>query len=283
MKINRFFTDILRANLRNPRSRGATDELTNRVFLRVWKHGIESVQDGERVHVADDEPRLDSSGYKANFNERHKHLALIRNGAAGFGVVCTAVDSETTNARKIDTFDKTTLLQLGTFSKEDGRTYAHIDARVPVGELTLDNPSTEDVLIISRKKIDATIKAALVNARVGQGKFRSEVLELWGNRCAVTGSVTVDAIRASHIKPWRHSTDEERLDPNNGLPLVASLDALFDTGLISFASSGTLIVSSVLSKSERQIFGLDSQSLIKAPPQKTVEYLAYHRDSVFRK
>jgi len=253
------------------------------VFLRVWEDQIESVQSGERILVTRDKPRLDSSSYKAGFNERARHLDRIQNGAAGFGVICTAVDSETTNARAIDTFDETTLLQLGTFSKEDGRTYAHIDARVPVGELTLDNPSTEDVLIISRKKIDATIKAALVNARVGQGKFRTEVLELWGNCCAVTGSVTVDAIRASHIKPWRHSTDEERLDSNNGLPLVASLDALFDAGLISFASSGTLIVSSVMSKSERQVFRLNSQSLTKAPPQQTAEYLAYHRDSVFRK
>ncbi len=253
------------------------------MFLRVWEDQIETVQSGERIHVADDEPRLDSSSHKAGFNERHRHLERIQNGAAGFGVVCTAIDPNTMESKEIDTFDETTLLQLGTFTKENGQTYAHIDARVPVKELTLDNPRTEDVLIIARKKIDSTIKAALVNSRVGQGKFRSEVFELWDNCCAVTGSVTIDAIRASHIKPWRHSTTEERLNPNNGLPLVASFDALFDAGLISFASSGVMIVSSVLSESERKIFGLNSQSLTKAAPQKTALYLAYHRDCVLKK
>ena len=280
MRINRFFAEILGAKRRNPVwSWGATDPMTNRVFLCVWEDQIETVPDGERIFVARDEPRRTSPG----FAERHKHLDRIQNGAAGFGVVCTAVDPHTEKSKRIDRFDETTLLQLGDFTKENGRTYASIDARVPVEDLALDNPILEDVLIITRKKIDSTTKAALVNARVGQGKFRSEVLELWGNRCAVTGSETCDAIRASHIKPWRHSTDAERLDPNNGLPLVASLDALFDAGLISFASSGTLIVSSVLSKSERRIFGLNSQSLAKPPPQKTALYLAYHRDYVFKK
>ena len=284
MGINRFFAEILGAKRRNPVwSWGATDPLTNRVFLCVWEHQIESVPDGERVYVADDEPRLNSSSHKAGFNERARHLDRIQNSAAGFGVVCTAVDPHTKKSKRIDKFDETTLLQLGDFTKEDGRTYASIDARVSVRELTLDNPILADVLIITRKKIDSTTKAALVNARVGQGKFRSEVLELWGNCCAVTGSATRDAIRASHIKPWRYSTNEERLDPKNGLPLVASLDALFDAGLISFASSGTLIVSSVMPKSERQIFGLNSQSLTKTPPQKTVKYLAYHCDRVFKK
>lgn len=283
MGINSFFSDILGVKLPTLYSWGAVDNMTNRVFLRVWEHQIESVPDGERVYVADDEPRLASSSYKANFNERRRHLSCIRNGAAGFGVVSTADNPESTKSKRTRTFDATTLLQLGTLTKENGRTYAHIDARVPVGDLTLDNPRTEDVLIISRKKIDSTTKAALVNARVGQGKFRLEVLELWGNCCAVTGSATSDAIRASHIKPWKCSTNEERLDSKNGLPLVASLDALFDAGLISFASSGTLIVSSVMPKSERQIFGLNSQSLTKTPPQKTVKYLAYHRDRVFRK
>ena len=279
MSINHFFTDILKVKLQNIRwSWGAFDEMTNRVFLRVWDYYVEHVPDGERILVGHEKPRQHPHGY----NERCKHLNLIREGATGFGVVCTPVDTEA-KSWKIKLFNEATLLQLGDLTEENGRTYASIDARVPVEDLALDNPILEDVLIITRKKIDSTTKAALVNARVGQGKFRSEVLELWGNCCAVTGLETCDAIRASHIKPWRHSTDAERLDPNNGIPLVASLDALFDAGLISFASSGTLIVSSVLSKSERRIFGLNSQSLAKPPPQKTALYLAYHRDYVFKK
>lgn len=142
---------------------------------------------------------------------------------------------------------------------------------------------TEDLKAILKRPIKSTTKDTLISARLGQGTFRSQVLQVWGNRCCITRSRTLDAIRASHIKPWRKSSDEERLDPNNELPLLASLDALFDVGLISFESSGRLIVSSQLSDAERLIFGVGEQSLTKRPTAKTAEYLAYHLNHVFRK
>ena len=287
MNITRFFTDILGAKLRTSYSWGAFNDMTNHVFLRVWKDSIESVSDGERILVLPDQPRLASSSYKANFNERRRHLNHIQNGAAGFGVLCTAADPETAEARKMAKFDETTLLQLGSLTEENNKTYAYIDVRVPIEELphqhTGYNTLIKDIRTIVRKGPESTTKEALVSARVGQGIFRAKVLELWDNCCSVTSSATVAAIRASHIKPWRHSTDEERLDPNNGLPLVASLDALFDAGLISFESSGTLIVSSILLEPERQIFGLNTLSLTKTPTRKTARYLEYHRDCVFGK
>lgn len=107
--------------------------------------------------------------------------------------------------------------------------------------------------------IGPTTKKALIDARRGQGRFRESVLKRWGQRCAVTSSVTYKAIRASHIKPWSECTNEERLDPENGLPLVASLDALFDAGLISFDSDGVLIVSPEMSVEERN--GIDKVSV----------------------
>ncbi|MFM9964068.1 MAG: HNH endonuclease [Planctomycetaceae bacterium] len=135
----------------------------------------------------------------------------------------------------------------------------------------------EDIDEVKHRDIGATTKSALVNARIGQGQFRTDVFSRWGNRCAVTGSTTREAIRASHILPWRDSTDEQRLDPNNGLPLIANLDALFDIGLISFDSSGQLLVSSKLAEAERRIFGLGNQALLKSPSEKTAAYLAGHR------
>jgi hypothetical protein len=72
------------------------------------------------------------------------------------------------------------------------------------------------------------------------------------------------------------------LDPSNGLPLVASLDALFDAGLISFAPSGRLIVSSTLNAAERRIFQVDEKSLTMILGGKTAEYLAFHQERVFQ-
>ncbi|QGQ27026.1 HNH endonuclease [Gimesia benthica] len=87
-----------------------------------------------------------------------------------------------------------------------------------------------DVRGILQGEPTSTTKEQLILARVGQGQFRKGVLALWNDRCAVTG--TTFAVRASHIKPWRDCSDDERIDPNNGLPLVATLDALFDSYLI---------------------------------------------------
>lgn len=141
---------------------------------------------------------------------------------------------------------------------------------------------SQDVIQILERESDPTTRKALVDARLGQGKFREQVLALWGNQCAVTGATTREAIRASHIIPWSESV-EKRLDPHNGLPLTANLDALFDRGLISFESSGEMIVSPQLSGSERKLLQLDQQKLSKSPTPETAAYLALHRERFFGK
>ena len=78
------------------------------------------------------------------------------------------------------------------------------------------------------QNIPYTDRLALVKARVGQGLFRDKLLNRWENKCAVTGSTVLQILRASHMKPWRESTNFERLDPANGLLLTANFDALFD-------------------------------------------------------
>jgi len=137
--------------------------------------------------------------------------------------------------------------------------------------------------IANTPTLSATSKKTLIDARLGQGRFRGHVLRHWGTRCAVTSSKTEAAIRASHIKPWRDCNNAQRLDPQNGLPLIASLDALFDRGLISFESSGRMIVSSLLSPEEQNIFGLKNASLRKSPSTKMASYLAHHRKHTFQR
>ena len=137
--------------------------------------------------------------------------------------------------------------------------------------------------VLQSPNLSATSKKALVNARLGQGWFRESVLRRWGGCCAVTSSSTDKAIRASHIKPWKNCTNKERLDPENGLPLIASLDALFDRGLISFEPSGRMIVSSLLNAAERKIFGIEKASLRKPPTTKMAAYLAHHRKHALKR
>lgn len=120
-----------------------------------------------------------------------------------------------------------------------------------------------------------------VSARVGQGLFRERVLNRWNGACAVTGCVVLAAIRASHIKPWRVCSDVEKVDPCNGLPLVATLDALFDQGLISFSNDGAMLISASLDRSARELFGIPG-NLRRPLSAEHRHFLEYHRLEVFQ-
>ena len=73
----------------------------------------------------------------------------------------------------------------------------------------------------------STKRAAVIQARRGQGLFRRRV-EKREASCRVTHVNDPVYLRASHIKPWRKSTDKEKLDGNNGLMLSPHIDMLFD-------------------------------------------------------
>ncbi|MBN9788867.1 hypothetical protein DMP17_09690 [Pseudonocardia sp. TMWB2A] len=136
----------------------------------------------------------------------------------------------------------------------------------------------EDVQNILTSDLSNSEKANLVRARLGQGKFRKQVMQVWRNSCAVTGCQIPAMLRASHIKPWRDcETTAERLSADNGLMLTANLDALFDRGLISFDAKGLMLISPEISDMDRERLGLQHARLTVAPSQWQERYLAYHR------
>lgn len=128
--------------------------------------------------------------------------------------------------------------------------------------------------------LSATERDAAVRERVGQDLFRQGLLALWNGRCAVTGLETPALLRASHAKPWRLASDEERLDVYNGLLLAAHLDAAFDAGLISFTPSGELLVSDRLAHEDRNLLGLRGWPPIQLRPEHQ-PYMKFHREVVF--
>ena len=281
MKISEFFKEILKAPLANIRwSWGAVRRNSDQVFLRVWADQIDETIRPAQVSIL----RVDWKKRNPGHPERERHVAALRNGAKGYGVVCTAVDRDAPK-RQIASFDDKYLLTFGSVLERDGQLSAEITGRVAVADVTMGNAESNSILpdikAVLASAIDTTTKEVLAQARIGQGRFRNDVLSLWGLRCCVTGSQVLDAIRASHIKPWSRSTNVERLDPNNGLPLIATVDALFDAGLVSFDDDGNLITSSRISAGELKVLGLSKLRLRKSPSDKVKSYLAYHRTSVF--
>lgn len=130
------------------------------------------------------------------------------------------------------------------------------------------------------KILKVTEQEQVVKSRLGQGSFRRNVIRIWGS-CSVTGLQNVSLLRASHIKPWKESNNEERLTPYNGLLLVPDYDFLFDRGYISFKNDGGVLVSQRLSSFARKVFDVhDDLQLRKILPENK-KYLEYHNDEVF--
>jgi len=130
--------------------------------------------------------------------------------------------------------------------------------------------------------IGETVKAQLINARVGQGIYRKSVSDI-EKVCRVTGTSEPKFLIASHIKPWAKSTNSERLDGSNGLMLAPHIDRLFDRGYISFEDDGRLILSKQLPEAVRLKWDV-VQKIPSIPFSATqVQYLNYHRDVLLRK
>ncbi|MEX1013744.1 MAG: HNH endonuclease [Candidatus Paceibacterota bacterium] len=131
--------------------------------------------------------------------------------------------------------------------------------------------------IIRDNSYSETDKIALVKYRIGQGAFRDNLLSYWKG-CAVTGYKKHSMLIASHIKPWRDSNNQERLDKYNGLLLTPNLDKAFDTGFISFAGNGKILISEVLKSPG--ILGIEDSMKINFEKSHQ-QYLEYHRNMVF--
>lgn len=141
-----------------------------------------------------------------------------------------------------------------------------------------DETAANVVAIERRLDLTRTQREALIQARLGQGTYRKQMLELWGGKCAVTGLTAQSALIASHAKPWVDSTDEERLDPCNGLPLTATLDRLFDKYLIAFGpETGKMLISDRIDEADRAILGIPA-NLRKTPSEQQAHYLKLHLD-----
>jgi len=137
---------------------------------------------------------------------------------------------------------------------------------------------SEDIqAILNDETISPIEKSTLVNARIGQGKFRSQLIDYWKG-CAVTGFSDTRLLVASHIKPWHVSTHEERLCKYNGLLLTPNLDKVFDLGYITFSETGKIYLSSTLENYQRLGITADMHVQIQESHQ---EYMAYHRENWF--
>jgi putative restriction endonuclease len=167
------------------------------------------------------------------------------------------------------------------------------DVGQEISQIERDSPAPErdieewerrvEVAIATDAAIQETERTALVQARRGQGLFRHNVRSI-ESACRITKVERMEHLIASHIRPWRDSNNEERLDGENGLLLTPTVDHLFDKGFVSFEDSGQLIVSPVADQRSLKRMGIDPQGRVNvgAFSEGQRGYLEFHRENVLR-
>ena len=123
---------------------------------------------------------------------------------------------------------------------------------------------------------NTTTRQGLVTSRVGQGRYRRDLINRYRSVCGVTQEGPEELLIASHIVPWRESNDSERLDVNNGILLSPNYDALFDRNLISFDVNGAIMIGKSLTHSQRTALGVSGTERIQIFPGME-RYLSRHR------
>lgn len=146
-----------------------------------------------------------------------------------------------------------------------------------------DKIADSDVEIPEGKERTATIKQ-----RVNQDFFRKSILSSYSETCCITGINNSKLLIASHIKPWKNSSANEKTNPRNGLCLNALHDKAFDKGFITITPDFIIHISNEL----KDIYGGDIiQMYFKNYENKGIilpdkftpnpDFLQYHNDVVF--
>ena len=191
--------------------------------------------------------------------------------------------SEITNVKQLRGISKD-IKKLSVFQEKNTKGKGMYSAALNQYAAYLEDLSNEEIqedieAVVSSPATTKTEKTALVNARVGQGKYRSDLINYWEG-CALTGYGDVRFLVASHIKPWRESDNKERLDSYNGLLLLPNIDKAFDLGFITFSEVGNIIVSEHLEEAGRLGITRDMHLKVVGDHQ---EYMQFHRDVVFER
>lgn len=135
--------------------------------------------------------------------------------------------------------------------------------------------------IAQNTSIPETERIALVRSRIGQGLFKDRVKKI-ETHCRITKVDNPTHLIASHCKPWRDATNEERLNGENGLLLTPTIDHLFDRGFIGFENNGELIISPVAHRPSLARMGIETNQTVNVGTftEGQRRFLEFHRESV---
>jgi len=116
--------------------------------------------------------------------------------------------------------------------------------------------------------------------RVGQPKFRKDVMRAYNYRCCITKESVSETIQAAHIQEY---ISEESNHIQNGLPLRVDFHSLFDAGLITLNENYEILVSSYLKSKYYRSFEGCKIDLPSSKNRPSIDSLRWHNINKFRK
>ncbi|MFI8492689.1 HNH endonuclease [Peribacillus butanolivorans] len=134
--------------------------------------------------------------------------------------------------------------------------------------------------ILVKENIDTDVVREVV-LRKGQGDFKRRLL-VRSQECELCGLKDEKFLIASHIKPWKYSSHNERLDINNGLLLCPNHDKLFDAGYITFSIDGNIIISPKLMEETKNKM-LSKENISISYNRNAENYLKWHMENCYKK
>jgi|SRR3989344_3653370 len=141
-----------------------------------------------------------------------------------------------------------------------------------------------DLDIEGEIKFSATEREVLQKVRIHQSTYRKALLKSFDQECVITGIKYAPILDASHIKPWKVSSDEEKLNPLNGLLMIGTCHKLFDLGLVGVNLDSNLLVSPFLPVEELTKINVKSGTHLKIPNlTDRMPYLDWHRNNIFQR
>ncbi len=139
-------------------------------------------------------------------------------------------------------------------------------------------PVERNVLLPFLNTAESRVRTKIRNS---EQKFRKDLMRLWASQCVLCGIDLPELLKAIRSKPWKDSSDLDKIDPYNGLLLCANHAALYEEGFIAFDGQGRLHISPQLSDAHYEKYDLHRKMKI-ARQENHKHYLKWHKRHLFK-
>lgn len=168
-------------------------------------------------------------------------------------------------------------------TEDDAKRASRLLGEIALDQLDFPEELSDSFVLLEEDERDTVLVPA--RQRVGQGTFRSRLLDAYGRRCAITGERTEPVLDAAHIQPYRGPGSNH---VQNGVLLTKEFHKLFDLGYVTITPEHEVRVSPRLERdwhNGKRYYAYDGRPLSQVPASEmwrpSREALEWHASRLF--